>query len=243
MRRWLVAVLLPFLLGGCPLNPPIMVKTITLNPTVVNPSTWYWTSSNSWCDVPLPGQGLWLEGTGPEPVGPGEAYSGYEDIYESGPPPFGCVFQQQRLYRGQVQFDLSQFSSVSVAVLTFNVDSSISENGGVHNDLPPNGYATTLGMSTGLTDAGSGPFYWYYDNDASLSCTGGIIKPNCSLAVGSQVSQWVTGSHPNFGFIIAGPILNFGNSLPSDNNGQVSWYSGFQLQVTYNPALNPNAPQ
>jgi hypothetical protein len=242
MRRWLPVVLLPLLLVGCPPSP-VTLQTITLNPTAINPSTWNWSQSNAWCDVPLPGQGLWLEGTGPEPLGPGEVYSGYEDIYESGPGPFGCVFQQQRLYRGQFQFDLSQFSSITAATLTFNVDSSVSQDGGVHNDTLPNSYATTLGMSTGLTNTGNGPFYWNYDNDVSFSCSGPLIKPNCSIAVGSQANEWASGGHPNYGFIIAGPILNFGNNLPSDNNGQVSWYSGFQLQVLYNPALNPNAPQ
>jgi len=50
-------------------------------------------------------------------------------------------------------------------------------------------------------------------------------------------------SHANFGFILAGPILDFPSSLPKDNNGNVTWYNDLQLQVIYNPAQNPRAPQ
>jgi hypothetical protein len=237
MRRWLIVLpVLVLLFGGCP--TPVTLKTVTLNPTALNWSTWYWDASNAWCSVP--GGGVWLEGTGPEPVGPGETYSGYEDIYESGPPPAGCTYQEQRLYRGWFAFDLSQFNTIGTAELTFGVGPSIHENGGVNQDNPPQSYATTLGMSTGTSNTGNGSFYWNYDNPANFSCS---ALTRCSFAVTTQVAQWVSGAHANNGFIIAGPILNFGNSLPSDNNGQVSWYSGFQLQVTYNPAQNPNAPQ
>jgi hypothetical protein len=238
MRRWLIAVpILLLLCGSC--TTPLTTKTITLNPTMVNYSDEYWDSSSTWCSVPLPGQGVPLYGTGPPPVGPWQAFAGYQDIYEPGAQPFPCNYNQQNLYRGQVAFDLSQFKEILGAQLVFNVAQSMHSNGGVNQDNPPVNYANTLGMSTGTSNGDNGPYYWNYDNPAGFSCQG----TKCTIPVRTQVTQWLTGAHANNGFIIAGPVLNFPSSLPNDNNGQVSWYSGFQLQVTYNPLQNPNAPK
>jgi hypothetical protein len=230
------------LLGGCP-PTPVTLKTITLYPSGLNWSSWEKDNTNAWCSIPLPGQGLFTQGLGPEPVGPGQVDVGYEDIYESGSGPLACTYQQQRQYRAQVAFDLSQFDAVVSATLTFNIDLSLSEDGGIQQDAPPNSYGTTLGMSTGTIDIGDGPFFWPYDNDVAFSCTFLFAKPDCSVDATSQVNQWANKSHANSGFIIAGPVLNFPGNLPSDNNGQVSWYSHFQLQVTYNPTANKRAPQ
>lgn len=241
MRRVLAIIAAAFLLPGCP--PQGTIKALTLSPTQVTGNYQYWYSQTAWCDVPLPGQGLFTNGLGPETAGPGEAYTGFEDIYDHGADPFPCIEQQQTLYRGQVAFDLSQFNSIGTATLNFNVANSLAENGGVNVQIPPVSNATTLGMSTGTTDSGNGPYFWNYDNDVSFPSCGPLIQPNCSVGVTSQVQSWVSGAHQNFGFIIAGPILNFPNNLPSDNNGNVTWYSAFQLVVVYNTAQNPHAPQ
>ncbi len=224
MTRWLLAMPVLLLLGGCP-PTPVTLKTVTLAPSAQRWASWEKDFTNAWCYIPLPGQGLFLNGTGPETSGDGELISGFDDIYDSGSGPFACTYQQQRQYRGHLAFDLSQFDAVSVATLTFNVDTSLTANGGVHVDGLAQSYATTLGMSTGTMDLGNGPFFWAYDDEASLpSCIGGVIKPDCSLGVGQQVSAWVSKSHANYGFIIAGPILDFPGNLPSDNNATKSFY-------------------
>jgi hypothetical protein len=240
MKHALIAIAFVLLITGC---SPVTLKTAILSPSQVTWSYQSQYSQNAWCDVPLPGQGLFLNGLGPEPANPGEAPSGYDDIFDQGAPPFACVEQEQILYRGQFQFDLSQFYSVAAATLNFNVSRS------TQNAEPqqyPSCVATTLGMSTGTIDMGNGPFYWPYDNDVAITpepnCLT-LIPPTYSIGVSDQVRQWVSGSHTNNGFIIAGPILNFPSNLPQDNNGNVSWYNNFNLLIVYNPALNPRAPQ
>jgi uncharacterized protein YceK len=242
MKPALIAIVLGLLLAGCP-RTPITLKTVTLSPSQINGSYQYWYSQNAWCSVPLPGQGLFLNGLGPEPLGPSEIYSGFEDIYDQGAQPFPCEEQQQTLYRGQVAFDLGEFDSIVDATLNFDVAQSIAENGGVNNQIPPVSNATTLGMSTGTISGSNGPYFWNFDNPVSLPSCGQLIKPNCSVDVSTQARAWATNSHANFGFILAGPILDFPSSLPKDNNGNVTWYNDLQLQVIYNPAQNPRAPQ
>ena len=242
MKRASIAIALGLLLAGCP-RTPITLKTVALSPSQINGSYQYWYSQNAWCSVPLPGQGLFLNGLGPEPLGPGEVYSGFEDIYNKGADPFPCEEQQQTLYRGQVAFDLGQFDSIVDATLNFDVAQSLAENGGVNNQIPPVSNATTLGMSTGTSSGSNGPYFWNFDNPVSLPSCGPLIKPNCSVDVSTQARAWATNSHANFGFILTGPILDFPSNLPKDNNGNVSWYNDFQLKVIYNPAQNPRAPQ
>jgi hypothetical protein len=242
MKPALIEIALGLLLAGCP-RTPITLKTAMLSPSQINGSYQYWYSQNAWCSVPLPGQGLFLNGLGPEPLGPSEVYSGFEDIYNQGAEPFPCEEEQQTLYRGQVAFDLSEFDNIVDATLNFDVARSIAENGGVTDQTPPVSNATTLGMSTGTSSGSNGPYFWNFDTPVSLPSCGPLIKPNCSLDVSTQARAWATNVHPNFGFILAGPILDFPGNLPKDNNGNVSWYNDFQLQVTYNPAQNPRAPQ
>ena len=229
------------LLAACP--KPIVLKTATLQPTSVT-SGYQTDYSQTWeCDVP--GSGLFLNGLGPEPSNPGEAPSGFDDIYNHGADPFPCNEQEQILYRGHVQFDLSQFDDPVSA--TLNITNARSTQG-AQPQTPPQCVATILGMSTGTRDDGQGPYYWDYDNDASIggpvppSACQTIINPLFAIGVSSQVRQWTTQQHFNWGFIIAGPNLG-PPSVPSDNNGNVTFYSGFSLVVLYNPALNPRAPQ
>jgi hypothetical protein len=230
-------------LAGCP--KPVTLKTIVLQPTSVT-SGYQTAFAQSWeCDVPLPGQGGFLNGLGPEPSNAGEAPSGFDDIYNHGADPFQCNEQEQILYRGHVQFDLSQFDDPVSATLNIT---SVRSTQNVQPQSPPQCVATILGMSTGTRDDGQGPYFWDYDNDASIggpippSACQTIINPLFAIGVSNQVRQWMTQQHFNWGFIIAGPNLG-PPSVPSDNNGAVTFYSGFQLSVLYNPALNPRAPQ
>jgi len=226
---------------GCP-PTPIKLKTVTLNPIAVDPPYQY-SYSQSWeCNVPLPGQGLFLNGLGPEPVRAGETTVGWEDIYDEGAQPFPCEEEQQTIYRGHVQFDVSKFDAVVDATLTYDTSHSENTTGGA-NEIPPNSYATTLGMSTGTRNDGNGPYFWDYDNDVTLAQCGFLITPNCSLDVSYEVNQWTSQKHFNWGFIIAGPKFSTDNPLPKDNNAQLTWYNHFQLVILYNPALNPRAPQ
>jgi hypothetical protein len=225
-------------LVGC--QPSITLKTITLNPTTVGSGIENHYSQTWECSVP--GSGLYTNGLGPETVNSGEAPSGFDDIYNQGAQPFPCNEQEQILYRGHVQFDLSKFSKVVSAELNFGASRS-TLNG--QPQTPPACVATVLGVSTGTKDEGQGPYYWDYTNPASLtplSYCQTLTPPMYSIEVGSQVRDWASGAVANNGFIIAGP--NLGEpGLPTDNNGNVTFYDFFSLTITYNPALNPLAPQ
>jgi hypothetical protein len=233
--------LLSISLTGCPPSP-VTLKTITLTPDAVDPPYQY-SYYQSWeCSTPLPGQGLFTNGLGPEPVMPGETTVGWEDIYNEGAQPFPCEEEQQTIYRGHVHFDVSQFDAVADAMLTYDVSHSENTTAGT-NEIPPNSYATTLGMSTGTRDDGNGPYFWDYDNDVTLASCGILISPNCSLDVSKQMNQWTSQKHFNWGFILAGPKFSTDDPLPKDNNAQLTWYKNFKLVIMYNPALNPRAPQ
>ena len=228
-------------LTGCP-PTPIKLKTVKLLPDVVDPPYQY-SYFQSWeCSVPLPGNGLFTNGLGPEPVNPGETTVGWEDIYNAGSQPLPCEEEQQTIYRGHVHFDVSKFDVVAGA--TFGYDTTHSENTtGGPNEIPPNSYATTLGMATGTRDDGRGSYFWDYDNDVTIGSCGILISPKCTVEVSHQVNQWTAQTHFNWGFIIAGPKYTTDSPLPQDNNAQLTWYNNFNLTILYNPALNPRAPQ
>jgi hypothetical protein len=236
MKRALLVIPFLTLLCGCP-PKPVTLKTITLYPSQQTWSYEYWHQS---------GPCVGTFGTGPWPIGAGEVASGFSDDFQS-LGPFGCDDADQQLYRGRVAFDLHQFNQIVDATLNFNVNSSFSASvapdGGIVQDNPAQGYATTLGMSTGTKDEGNGPYYSDFDNAVSMpSCTSAMFIP-CSVDVTSQAKMWVAVPPLNLGFIIAGPILDFPDSLPHDNDTEMTLYSTFTLQVLYNPALNPLAPQ
>jgi hypothetical protein len=229
---------LSVLLAAC--QPPIVLKTVTLNPS--NVSYGYQTAySDTWeCSVPV-GSG-YLNGLGPEQVNPGEAPSGFDDIDNQGAPPLPCNEQEQILYRGHIQFDLTKFDTITDATLTFGIGRS-TMNG--QPQEPPQCVATVLGISTGTRNDGGGDYFWDYNNDVSITPANPcqtLIPPQYSMDVSSQVRLWTSEQTFNYGFIIAGPNLG-PPSPPNDNNGNVSFYSGFQLVIIYNPALNPRAPQ
>ena len=134
-------------------------------------------------------------------------------------------------------FDLSQFDTIIGANLTFNVATSISGDGELVAQNPPLCNATTLGEGTGDWSAGM-PF----NNGVSMPPCG----PSLDADVSSQVRDWITGGHANFGLILAGPKLDLPSdpsSLPEENATSISWYNNFSLVVQYNPADNQRAPQ
>lgn len=240
--RLLLALLLPVMLGGCPPGT-VTLKTVTLSPSAVNNSSeqsWY---VNSLCMAPPP------FGTGPSAAAPaGQMYVGFQDVYFQGPAPFPCEWEDDLIFRGHVTFDLRQFDVIAGATLLFGLDSSggsVASNGTVGGtpDNPAQSYATTVGMSTGTKDEGQGPYFWDFDNPVQLpACTTMMFTP-CSLDVTTQVKAWLANTHPDYGLIVAGPVMDFPSNLPHDNNANISWYRGLQLQVVYDPSRNPRAPQ
>jgi hypothetical protein len=228
----LLTLAIPLLLAACP--QPITLKTVTLTPSLVGGVSQPYSWQNFACNVPLPGQGLPTNGTGSAALSPGQAYSGYENIYFQGAPPFPCEEGTQWTYRGHVQFDLSRFGTITAATLTFDVDASESTTGGP-SPTPPNSYATDLGMA-------AAPDFWNYDNDVTFPSCQFLSQPNCRVDVHNQVNLWTSGQHPNYGFIISGPVDPFGRQI-HNNSAQLTWYGQFSLTVVYNPTSNPQAPQ
>ena len=240
MIRLLMAISLLLLLSGCP-PTPVTLKTVTLSPSGMWGSYEYW---HVWCEL----SSLGTFGVAPPPLPSRQINSGYYDIYyDAGGGPFACPEEWNFLLRSEVAFDLSRFDQIVNATLNFGLESSTSaplgpDDSGTIQDNPPQSYASTLGMSTGPTEWG-GNIYWDFDNPVPFPrCSQMMFEP-CSIDVTSQTKAWINHSHTNFGFIIAGPILDFPSNISYDNGQNISWYGHFQLQVLYNPALNPRAPQ
>lgn len=241
MKRLVILLTMALSLGGCPPTPPTF-KTITLSPSQLDaPQESQW-SSNAVCGIVPVGHGL-------VPAPRGGTFTGYSDVYFEGPQPFPCEYEQQNQYRGHVAFDLSKFDQIAGATLVIGVISSVSSppsagfGSSTQQDNPGQSYATTLGMAFGTKDEGQGPYYWDFLNPVSMpSCTSAMFVP-CSVDVTPQAKLWVSRIFPNLGFILAGPVIDFPGNLPQDNAEQLSTYGGFRLQVLYNPALNPRAPQ
>ena len=231
-------ILLLLILTGCP--QPVTLKQVVLRPTGIDGS-YYSSFHQTWeCSVPWPGQGFFLNGLGPAQRNDNQINVGYEDIFNQGAQPLPCNETQQTLYRGHVQFDLGQFSKITTATLRFSIDKSEIATGGQPESFPAS-YGTVMGMSTGLKNGTTGPYFWDYDNDASFPACGNIT--GCSVDISAQVNQWLSGAHRNWGLIFAGPVMSSPGDLPQDNNAQLTWYGGFNLTILYNPALNPSAPQ
>ena len=232
-----LVLLFALIFAGCSGCPPVTLKTITLQPSALDHPSYYSYSSSWECGVP--GSGLYTNGLGPEPVGPGQSTVGFEDIFNQGANPAPCNENEQTIYRAHVRFDVSKFDSVASATLTYNVARSESSTGG-SADVPPSSYATVMGMSTGQN---SSSVWWDYDNEVTLAQCGELIQPNCLQDLSFEVNQWTSQNHFNYGMILAGPKAGTDNPLPNDNNAQLTWYDNFALVVLYNPALNPRAPQ
>ena len=238
-------MIVALMLSGCP-SPQIVLKQVTLNPVSTNGLSWWYMSDfnqNAACNFPLPGQGTFLNGLGPAVVPSGQIAVGYEDIFNNGAPPIPCQQEERTVYRGQFAFDLTNFPVIAGATLTMSIVGSENQTGAGANESPGTSHANVLGMSTGEINGQNGPIFWPYDNDVGfLPCSVSLIQPDCSQDVSTQARMWATNAHQNFGFILAGPVLDPSNP-PQDNNAALTWYTNPQLIVLYNPALNPNAPQ
>jgi hypothetical protein len=169
--------------------------------------------------------------------GTGQIIVGFDDWFSPGSDPFPCNVYRSFVFRAGVKFDLSQFNSIVAANLLFDTGNSISrQNGEVVGQSPPASFATTLGLAHNTLGTDND---LVDDDEASLAPTSGSLN----VGVSSQVRDWLNGSHANNGFVIGGPLAVPTNNFPEDNNAQVSFYQNFRLQVLYNPAQNPNAPQ
>jgi hypothetical protein len=179
---------------------------------------------------------------------PGEAIVGFWDQFapsDSGPLPQVdvCPEREESIFRGTVRFDLSMFDSIVDAHLGFNIPKTDREGG---TGKGPPCAATKLGMSTGLKSLEREPHLWDFDHEVDLpsDCRPPTIEsegqPRFSIPVTSQVQAWVNKSHPNFGFILAGPRMVFNNDLPTDNDHNITTYGGnFQLKLLFDPKRNP----
>lgn len=217
--RILVAALL-LALAGC--ERPITLKTIELtSPHIAigesgaRGTTGLCLSSN----VPQSGYS----------AADGHIMVGFDDWFDGGT---FCDALRAINFRGGVRFDLSRFDASSIAVLKFQLLTSIRRSGGgpAVGPPPPLSFATTF-------DAATHPF------DGEMRADDSTTLP-VEITVGSFVNDWLTGARPNFGFVLGGPRGPIDQkNPPKGNDAQLSWYGNFRLAVTYNPALNPRAPQ
>jgi hypothetical protein len=219
--RILVTALL-LSLAGC--QQPIRLKTIELQPTIVFNGVADFRAKSGTClpaPTPPPGRSSgvdWL------------LLVGFDDWFDEG---VFCDAWRVQIFRGGVHFDLSQFDASGIAVLKFELLASWQRSGS-HMTVPKVSFATTI-------DAATHAFDLQMRADDSATLPGG---PLFEVTVGSFVNDWITGARPNFGFVLAGPRGPIDpNNLPKDNDAQWSYYQNFRLAVTYNPALNPRAPQ
>jgi hypothetical protein len=208
---------------------PVRLVTKTLSPIAVPTGTSGFTGSKGFC-----------LSQGHPPASsfsslPGQALVGFDDYFKAGTQPAPCNDIRVAIFRGGVLFDLSTFDNVAIANLTFETLRSAQRSNGENiGQSPPKSFATTLSMAT---EPFSGQMN--ADDDASLPA-----GPSVSIAVGGQVQAWTTKARPNYGFVIWGPLGHVSaNDAPENNDAQVSWYGNFALTVTYNPTLNPRAPQ
>lgn len=213
-------------LTGCDKCPPaITVKTLDLTPTrrgQAGPGV-------------IGTQGICIGADAPPPTsfspGSGQIMVGFDNFFDEGS---FCDRIRAQVFRGVIDFDISQFDSIITANLLFDTQRSIERANETVGQNPPKSFATTLGLATPpLTGK------LFFDTDAPLS--GG---PSFDVGVTGQVKSWVDKSHPNSGFVLAGPtdLVDPGNP-PENNEAKVSWYGNFKLRIVYNPALNPRAPQ
>ncbi|HEX3500488.1 MAG TPA: hypothetical protein VHT04_14300 [Stellaceae bacterium] len=169
-------------------------------------------------------------------AGDGQVMVGTDDYFKPGAQPFPCDDLRASNFRAGIRFDLSQFDSIGAATLMFDTVNFVSRvNGETVSSSPPNSVATMNGMATQ-------PFnnQMNADNDVTLPAGSGTL----SVGVSSQVHDWVTNAHPNFGFVFWGPRGPIDRkNVPKDNDAMVSWYQNFRLNIVYDPTQNPRAPQ
>jgi hypothetical protein len=232
LRRWLKIIAANILAASLILEfvgcPPVTLKTIQLKPTQLITEPSGGSGSKGYC-----------LGPGNPPLAPfspgsGQVLVGFWDFFQPGAPPLPCDHLTAENFRACVIFDVSQFDTITSANLLFDTQSSVT---GAKSDSPPNSYATTLCIAT--QDFANTPSPAPCNNEASLP-TGTSID----VGVSSQVRDWITKKVTNFGFVLEGPRgpIDF-NNPPEDNDAKLSFYGNFRLQIVYNPAQNPRAPQ
>lgn len=213
-------------LTACDKCPPrVKLKTLDLTPTRRGQAGPGFAGTQGICigaDAPPP--------TSFSPAS-GQVMVGFDNFFNGGT---FCDRIRAQVFRGLIDFDVSQFDSIISANLIFDTQRSVERINETVGQNPPKSFATTIGLGTPPITADM-----LFDTDAPLS--GG---PSFDVGVTSQVKSWVDGSHPNAGFVLAGPTeLIDPNNIPENNEAKVSWYGNFRLRIVYNPAQNPRAPQ
>ena len=224
MRR-LIAITATIALAGC--NPPIVLKTITLNPSGV-----YWADQSDLltsgaCNIPLPGQGLdWgvlVRQRSTQARRRRATTTSFTRALSRSP----AMNRSRSSIEATLQFDLSKFAAIVSATLNF---SGIRSTLNHQPQTPPACVATVLGLASAPSQGNNGPYFWNYSDSIQMTpqnpCQT-LIPPLYSFNVSSWAREWTGGSVPNNGMIIAGPDLG-SPGTPQDNNGNVSFYSGFQ---------------
>lgn len=221
----LAAIACLALLSGCEGCQQVDLSTIELRPVSLRTGNFGKTGSKGWC--------LSRGNPPPSPFsdGPNRILVGYDNFFKKGTNPFPCDDIRVQIFRGGVLFDLAQFDVIGTAELLFDVVASVARPEGAAT--PPASFATTLGIATqAFTE------HMLFDEEVMLPGGG----PSFVVGVSSQVRDWITNARPNFGFVIAGPLMDL-STIPNNNDARLSWYGNFRLRVLYNPALNPRAPQ
>lgn len=227
MKIHLPLLLLTAALSAC--TSPVTLKTITLKPVNMAIGTSGAQGSSGYCfssgDIP--------------PVafspGSGQVMVGFDDYFAPGTEPFPCDDIRWANFRAGVLFDLSPFDNLAIATLKFDTASSVERDpSGTRGTSPGKSFATTLGV-------GTAPFSSQMPDTNEAVLPAG---PAISIVVGGQVHDWVANGVANHGFVIWGPRdhINVSNP-PKNNNAALSFFQNFALEVVYNPALNPRAPQ
>lgn len=222
----LVGAVVAISLSSCS-DQPSTLKTLELTPRAHFTGRHFFGGDKGLCisSVSVPGT--------PFSAGFNQVMVGHDNFFVSGT---FCDRLRALTFRGVVDFDLSQFDSIVSANLMFDTQRSAERTGdGTLGRNPPKSFANTLGLVTSPVNLTR----LDYDTDAPLG-----PGPLFDVAVTQQVKSWLDGSHPNNGFVLAGPLGLPGHSDPHENNEvKLSWYGNFKLRIVYKPASNPRAPQ
>ncbi|HVF30852.1 MAG TPA: hypothetical protein VNA22_07775 [Pyrinomonadaceae bacterium] len=206
-------------------DPPTTLKTLDLTPSTL------------FVGRPMFGgkRGLCVNADPPPPstfsAGANQLMVGFDNFFSEGT---FCNRLRAQVFRGHVDFDVSQFDSIVSANIIFDTEGSVERITETIGQNPAKSYATILGLATPpVTDK------LLYDADVPLG-----NGPSFNFSVTSQVKSWLDGSHPRAGFVLAGPTdLPDAVSFPENNEAKVSGYGNFKLRVVDKPSLNPRAPQ
>jgi hypothetical protein len=216
--------------SGCDSCSPVTLTTKDLKPTRFSTGTSGTVGADGFCLV---------NGTSPSSAfsaGTDHVMVGFDNFFRAGSGFLPCDDIRANVFRGGVVFDVSPFDVLASATLSFDTARSILRtNGATIGAIPGTSFATTVGVGI------QPPFPTTMPETNVESLPAG---PRISVIVSDQVGDWIDKTVPNFGFIIGGPTgLVDRSDLPKNNEAKLSWYQNFNLQVLYNPALNPRAPK